>query len=149
MSRAQGVHTPVPQFPCPMQGSSGPCCRDSCVPCLGVQCHGSCPRHDVEELISILLATPKTKEQGELAQTFASLPLAWLYPGSFPSRSAGSHLPHPTLGAPVPITGSNQPGHFASPLCWLAPFIFFLFHCCWDCYSVIPFKIIDLPQSPQ
>ena len=102
-----GVHAPVPQFPCPVRGSSGPCCRDSCVPRLGVQRHRSCPRRDAEELIPILLATPKTKEQGKLTRTFASSPLTWLYPGKFPSGSAGSCLLYPTLVAPVPVTGSR------------------------------------------
>lgn len=112
----RGVHAPVPQFPCPVQGSSGPCCRDSHMPRLRVQHCGSCPRHDAEELIPILLATPKTTEQGELAQTFASSPFAWLYPDKFLSRLAGSCLLYPMLVAPVPITGGRARMQSARPL---------------------------------
>lgn len=58
-------------------------------------------------------------------------------------------LLYPTLASPVPIRSSsvNTLSSAFPAANWLH--LFLLFHCCWACYSVIPFKIIDLPQSPQ
>jgi len=97
------VHAPVPRFPLSVRGSSRPCCRDSCVPRLGVQHHGSCPRHDAEELIPVLLTTPKVKEQEELSD-LCKLTAHLALPRQI-SKQVGQILP------PVPHTGSSGAHH--------------------------------------
>lgn len=73
------------------------------------------------------------------------------FPPSYPSIPRAQHCPS---SPPAAGNEGNLPGHSSSPVCWPAPFILFYFIFFFTLLLLgllfcDPFKIIDLPPSPQ